>query len=115
MDPDDFVGPDGLRELDRLCREFAEAGSPDDLENLRHLLRTRANGSYEKHDVPRIVAAAFISRGPSGVEELRRLIRDAPGHIYPLAIIETLWSASEGDLRPRSLFGIDYAPYNVFQ
>jgi hypothetical protein len=112
MDPDDFSGREGMRELDRRCRELAASGSAEDLEALRHLLRTRANGTNEKHEVPRIVAAAFISRGPAGVEELRRLIADAPGSIYRAAIIETLWSASEGNLRPKSFHGVRYEPYD---
>jgi len=113
MDPNYFSGHDGMRELDRRCREIAKAGSPIDLENLRQLLRTRADGSYEKHEVPRIVAAAFISRGPAGVEELRQLIHEAPGHIYPLAILETLWSASEGEILPTSLLKLGYPHYDV--
>jgi hypothetical protein len=63
VDPDDFDGADGLRELNLRCRELAAAGSPEDLETLRNLLRKRANRTFERHDVPRIVAAAFISRG----------------------------------------------------
>jgi hypothetical protein len=114
VDPDDFTGRQGLRELDRRCRELAASGSIEDLETLRHLLLARADGMNEKIiEVPRIVAAAFISRGPAGVEELRRLIVDAPGIIYSAAIIETLWSASEGDLRPRSFFEIRYEPYDT--
>ena len=113
MDPDYFSGADGMRELDHRCRELADSGSPEDLETLRSLLRQRANRTYEKHEVPRIVAAAFISRGPTGVEELRQLIHEAPGHIYPLIIIETLWLASEGKALPKSTAGVSYPPYDT--
>jgi hypothetical protein len=111
VDPDDFRGREGLIELDRICRELAERGSPDDFEALRQLLLQRAQGTYEKHDVPRVVAAALASRGASGVEELRQLIREAPGHIYPRAILDTLWSVSEGSIQPKSRLGINYASY----
>lgn len=113
MDPDDLVDREGLQEIDRRCREFAASGSPEDLETLRRLLLAGANGTNEKIEVPRIVSAAFISRGPAGVEELRRLVADAPGRIYPAAIIEALWWASEGNSRPRSFFGITYKPYDT--
>jgi len=112
IDSDDFAGRDGLRELDRICRELAKRGTADDLHTLRNLLLQRANRTYEKHDVPRVVAAALASRGPSGIEILRILIRQAPGHIYPLCILETLWAVSQGNLQPRSVLGVDYPPYD---
>lgn len=111
MNPDEFEGRDGLLDLDRRCRELARSGSPQDLDTLRQLLLHRASATYEKHDVPRIVAAALASTGPTGINELRLLIDAAPGHIYPASIIETLWSVSQGTLQPRSTLGIKYAAY----
>lgn len=111
VNPDDFAGVEGVLELDRLCRELAEQGTSNDLHALRQLLLERAGGTNEKHEVPYVVAAALASRGPSGIEELRHLILQAPGHIYRLAILETLWSVSQGAVRPKSRQGVQYPPY----
>src|SRR5690349_6947143 len=59
FDPDSFGGKEGLLELDRLCRGFAADGTPSSLSNLRFALLSKAGGTYEKHEVPRIASAAL--------------------------------------------------------
>lgn len=113
MEPDDFAGRDGLQELDRICRELAQREAPDGLNTLRQLLLQPAKRTYEKHDVPSVVAAALASRGTAGIGELRNLINEAPGVIYPMAILEILWSVSQGVVAPRSRNGVDYPPYDL--
>jgi hypothetical protein len=72
----------------------------------------RAGRTYEKHDVPRIVASALASQ-PDGIVQLLDLLPDAPGHIYPFAAIETLWRIAEGSNVPQGILDISYKPYVI--
>ncbi|NMF28833.1 Shedu anti-phage system protein SduA domain-containing protein [Cellulosimicrobium aquatile] len=105
IDPDDYAGIDGLLALQRHCFELAQAG---DVQALRDLLLTRANRTLEKHDVPSVASAALASIGVEGIRELAELIGDAPGAIYPGAILETLWRVSDGATVPNSKCGVMY-------
>lgn len=96
MNPDDYAGQDGLLALHEECRTLAERRGAADIAQLSRLMLTRAGRTYEKHDVPRIVASALASQ-PDGIVQLLNLLPDAPGHIYPLAAVETL-GASQRDL-----------------
>ena len=102
MDIDDFAGPEGMLKLDEICREMATAAK---LDELAALLYTKAHRTYEKHEVPKIIAAALASAGPAGIERLADTLRRAPGHIYPLAILEVLWAAASG--RPVMASGLN--------
>ena len=110
IDPDNFPGAAGLQQLQALCQHHSAAG---DIDTLRGLLLSRAGRTYEKHDIPRITAAAMLELGVPGVEELVRLVREAPGAIYPLAILETLWRAGSGAPVPRSTLGFNYRSTTV--
>lgn len=110
IDPNDFSGIVGLQTFRNICEDRASAG---DVETLRSFLLTKAARTYEKHDIPRIAAGAMLGLGTDGVRQLVGLVREAPGAIYPLAILETLWRASEGRPVPRSSLGAEYKPSNV--
>jgi hypothetical protein len=113
LNPDVFAGIDGLSELDQLCRRLASSAAPNDLEMLKSLMVTKAGGTYEKHDVPRVAAAALISRGISGIRELVRLIPQMPGHIYPYIAIRTIWLTVSGSPIPESVVGAAYPSYHI--
>ena len=110
----DYVGKDGLLRLHQDCRSLVIRQGDDAIDQLSNLMRTRASQTYgnEKHDVPRVVAAAIVSH-PKGVDHLIRLLPDASGHIYRLAIIETLWHIAEGFPVPHSVLDIPYEPYAI--
>lgn len=91
-----------MEALARLCAGMAAVS---DLDGLSSLLLTRADGTYEKHEVPWIVAAALVRSGSHGVRELGRILPLAPGAIYPGAILGTLWHAGAGTPVPESWFG----------
>jgi len=112
MNPDDYVGKDGLLRLHQDCRSLVIRQCDDAIYQLSNLMRTRASRTYEKHDVPRVVAAAIASH-PKGIDHLIRLLPDASGHIYRLAIIETLWHIAEGFPVPHSVLDISYEPYAI--
>jgi len=112
MNPDDYVGKDGLLRLHQDCRSLVIRQCDDAIYQLSNLMRTRASRTYEKHDVPRVVAAAIASH-PKGIDHLIRLLPDASGHIYRLAIIETLWHIAEGFPVPHSVLDIPYEPYAI--
>lgn len=78
--------------------ELANRRDDDALEELRRLLRVRDDGTFEKHIVPRFAARALLRRGPRGVAELVAALPEAPGMIYPNAIIEAIWFAAKGQL-----------------
>ena len=90
MDVDDYSGADGMRELFTECVDLAQSA---DIETLSSVLLTRASRTYEKHEVPRIAAAAMLTLGSDGVRELVKLINVAAGSIYPMAIMRALWLA----------------------
>jgi hypothetical protein len=112
VNPDDYVGRDGLLALHEECRVLAERQDATDLARLSYLMLTRADRTYEKHDIPRIVAAALATL-PDGIIQLLQLLPKAPGHIYPLAIIETLWRIAQGFSVPRGILNVPYVPYNI--
>lgn len=107
---DDFGGPEGLADLNRRCCDLAESG---EIDALRELLLVRANGTQEKHEVPRIVAAALLRCGVKGVQQLRDLLRQSSGFIYPQAILEALWLAGNARAIPVSTLGIKYPVLEV--
>ncbi len=78
--------------------DLARRDDSDALGDLRRVLRVREDGTYDKHIVPRLAARALLRRGPEGVAELVAALREAPGSIYPTAIIESIWFAAKGQL-----------------
>jgi hypothetical protein len=82
----------------RYFGELARRGDDDALNELRRHLRVRDDGTYEKHIVPILTARALLRWGPQGVAELVAALPEAPGTIYPNAIIETIWFAAKGQL-----------------
>ena len=84
----------------RLVHEFEALALGDEvpaLARLREYLRHRDAGTYEKHIIPRLACKALLQHGPSGVREMVRALSEAPGVIYPNAIIEALWFAAKGE------------------
>lgn len=110
MNPDDYSDADGMLALHEACRSLAQRAESEDVAQLVRLMTNRAGRTYEKHEVPRIVAAA-IAACPDGIIKLQELISEAPGHIYPLAIIETLWRIADAQPVPDSMLGIKYSQY----
>lgn len=72
---------------------------------LRALVTYRAEGTMEKHFVPRVVARALLHKGPEGVAVIADMVTKAPGAIYPAALMTTLWDASRGRIEPVSDWG----------
>ncbi|WP_050926530.1 Shedu anti-phage system protein SduA domain-containing protein [Vibrio harveyi] len=74
--------------------------SNDSIVKLKGLLLNRDSGTYEKHIVPYLACRALIYKGSIGINIIREALPDAPGHIYPLAILSSLFYAQEGTHAP---------------
>ncbi len=85
---------------------LAADDSPEALATLRQALSVRDSGTYEKHIVPYLACRALVAKGTIGIKTLAELLPTAPGYIYPMAILSTLWRAGEGEFAA-SAFGIE--------
>lgn len=95
--------------LNQLAEDFAKLAkddSEDAFQQLVHALEVRDSGTFEKHVIPYLACRALIYKGAKGIEALANLLPIAPGHIYPMAILSSLWRASEGEFATSS-FGIE--------
>lgn len=75
---------------------------------LQDFLRFRDSHTYYKHAVPHMAALALLFRGIKGVEMLQKMFYEAPGSIYPTAIMASLWSAANG--QPLNTFQLEFLP-----
>jgi hypothetical protein len=96
--PEDEPAGDYAAAMGAYFADLAHRRDDDALEELRRLLRVRDDGTFEKHIVPRLAARALLRRGPRGVAELVAALPEAPGAIYPNAIIGAIWFAVKGQL-----------------
>jgi hypothetical protein len=76
---------------------LARDSSPASLDQLEKALEVRDSGTFEKHIIPYLACRALLQKGVDGVVVLSRVLPRAPGFIYPIAILTTLWKASEGE------------------
>ena len=86
--------------VEKIAQDFArlaEDSSAESIQKLKAALEVRDSGTYEKHLIPYLACRALISKGVVGVDALAELLPRAPGHIYPMAILASLWRASEGE------------------
>lgn len=93
----------GNRQSIRPVGEELLARSNDEL---KQVLEVRDGGTHEKHLIPYLACRALIYKGVAGIEALAEILPRAPGHIYPMAILSSLWRASEGEFAS-SAFGIE--------
>jgi len=87
---------DVARELARLSESCTE----ENRSVLKSLLSFRAGDTYSKHEIPRLISRALVQCGPAGIRALSEALPEAPGSIYPGAIVSTIFYASEGKLFP---------------
>ncbi len=79
----------------------------ESLRTLDSLLLTKCSHTYLKHAIPKYVARVFLAWKEDGLRRLVGLLKRAPGHIYPLSILLTIYYASQKRYCP--LFFIDEA------
>jgi len=72
-------------------------------DDLRALLLVRDDDTFGKFEVPQLVCRALLRKGPRGVQVMMRTVHDAPGMIYPVVILESLWHAGRGEEPPSFL------------
>jgi hypothetical protein len=90
----------------QLVQEFEEMAkdcAPDSIVKLKLRLEVRDNGTYDKHVIPYLACRALIYKGVRGIEAMAEVLPRVPGFIYPMAILSSLWQASEGE-HSRSTF-----------
>lgn len=108
---DDYAGADGMRACFDDCMRLVDQGNMDDL---MIALTVKASRTYEKHEVPRIAAAALLSLGEDGVRSLQNfLIEGRVGAIRGLAALRALWLAATGQPPMQSSLGIAYPEVTV--
>lgn len=86
--------------------QLAKNSSPEAIDELKQALEVRDGGTHEKHLIPYLACRALIYKGVAGIEALAEILPRAPGHIYPMAILSSLWRAGEGEFAS-SAFGIE--------
>jgi len=94
MDADEFLAV-SREEMIEILSELALDPSLESTQALQRFLRVRDSHTYDKHDIPRLVCRALLQKGEHGVKALVQVLPDAPGVIYPAAIVRSLWSASK--------------------
>lgn len=72
----------------------------EDADSLELLLRHKDRHTYYKHFTLRYAIWGFLRLGVPGLERLRLALREAPGHIYPSAILKAVMLAAHGKLIP---------------
>ena len=85
----------------RLVADFESLvieSSDEAIARLVEALEVRDSGTYEKRVIPDLACRALLLKGVAGVEALSRTLPNAPGLGYPVAILRSLWNASEGRL-----------------
>jgi hypothetical protein len=85
-----------LQQLEKEYEKLAKDGSPDSVVQLKKALEVHDGGTFEKHIIPYIACRALIYKGVAGIKALAEVLPVAPGFIYPIAILASLWRASEG-------------------
>lgn len=98
MDPLALINKASGPELIEAIVELARSNDLAALVCLEQFLKVREDHTLWKHEVPRLVCLALISKGPVGIKTLLNALPHAPGSIYPTAIIEAIWSAAHGRL-----------------
>ena len=93
------------------CQRLAEAG---EIGELADALSVKAGRTYEKHEVPRVAAAALVSAGANGVAVLARFLeRGDIGGFRAAAALRALWLTSQGLDPLKSSLGLPYPSTSV--
>ncbi len=85
---------------------MAKDTSPQAIEKLKVALVVRESGTYEKQIIPYLACRALIYKGVEGIQVMAELLSRVQGFIYPMAILSSLWRASEGEFAT-SAFGAE--------
>ncbi|MGQ0593469.1 MAG: Shedu anti-phage system protein SduA domain-containing protein [Gammaproteobacteria bacterium] len=88
--------------------QLAHRKDAESLKVLQDLLRHRDSHTFFKHAVPHLASLALLAHGVEGVRALRRVFEEAPGAIYPTAILGTLWAVATE--QPLDAFQLKYLP-----
>ena len=81
-------------ELYNLINEDSE----ESLEKISKLLLEKEFDPFDRHNFPYFACHALLYKETKGVEKLVEILNKIDGHIYPNAIIKSLWMASKGKL-----------------
>ena len=120
QEANDFLDRSSAEDLDRRIVELAQSSEDSTFDYLRSLLLAlHERGSEARYD-PYVVCRALLHKGPKGVEVLASAVREAPGMIYPAAILEALWYAAQGfdlleteDVRHAGIFSDRLLPETI--
>jgi hypothetical protein len=96
--PEDVLHHGTFEDLVEFVNRLLETRTGADVDTLVGFLSDRVDDTYGKQFVPRYIARALLCLGEDGLIRLAGAIDAAPGHIYPLAILQTLFLASHNEV-----------------
>jgi len=108
MDVSAIVSSGSGEEIRDAIVALSQQSDEASLKLLTDFLRVRDSHTYFKHAVPYLASFALLARGIPGVQALRQVFAEAPGSIYPTAIVSALWYASTS--RPLDAPGLFFLP-----
>jgi len=85
-----------LRNIVHEFEQLALNSGPGTVAKLKQYLKELDGGTNEKHIIPYLACNALIYKGVDGVKAMTDVLPEAPGHVYPMAILTSLLQASEG-------------------
>jgi cytidylate kinase len=105
MDINTFLDNESAEALAKKIADLALSDEDSAIDLLRTFLTGVDGRNYDKHDIPRVACRGLLQKGVAGVQALVLTIQEAPGMIYPAAIIESLWHAAQGHHPPTFMLG----------
>lgn len=99
--------------LDTIAKKIAELASSTErvaIDTLANFLIHKDKHTYDKHVIPKIASRALVCKGRIGIVKLLEVFEKIDGAIYPQAIIESLWNASNNKY-PELTIGENFTAY----
>ncbi|MDU6483462.1 MAG: DUF4263 domain-containing protein [Paeniclostridium sordellii] len=83
-------------EIYKIIIELSKSDKEEDIELLKDFLRIKDKCTYDKHIIPHLACLALVNKGEKGINELKNILDEIDGIIYPNKILSTLLNVSEG-------------------
>lgn len=98
MNVKDFLNKASSDEIAREIARLAASDDPNSITILSDFLIYRYDIPPDKQVIPYLACRGLLQKNTKGVEQLVKILNQIDGYIYPLSIIDSLWSASNGEL-----------------
>lgn len=98
MNIKDFLNKATLDEISRKISELASSKDKESVINLKKFLIFKDNDPNNKQIIPYLACRGLLHKEQDGVRILMEILNEIEGFIYPISIVESLWSASNGKI-----------------